>query len=265
MLKEYIQELVSEVLRGFNLAKFKAISATNHREDDYHVQKLNAKPTKTLTKSKEQEYAEASLPLLGTGSSRVTFALSGGKVLKIATNQAGYSQNKAESDIWISSQSPYITTVYDFAPDYKWIISEIVKEMNTTSFAKTFGISRVALGDISFMKPKSFEDFVKRTTFRINNAKGEIQSIKSRLALTKGMKRLHLEDEIDENESIVREKSALLENKAFMSFLEGLIILVNKENMEWGDVASKHFGTNLQGQIKLLDYGLTPEVFDKFY
>jgi hypothetical protein len=38
-------------------------------------------------------------PYMGSGSSRIVYALSTGKVLKIATNDKGIAQNEAEFEI----------------------------------------------------------------------------------------------------------------------------------------------------------------------
>jgi len=269
MLKEYIEELVNEVLRGFNFNKFRAISGTNHREDDYHVKKELERPEKFLSKSKEQEYAEQFLPFLGKGSSRVTFAFSGGKVLKIATNQAGYGQNKAEVQVWTFTQSSIVTEVYDHSPDYKWIISEIVKPFPIFDFFNSLGINYHQWQFMAGLyKLRSFEDFKTQINEKILYYNESIVYLNKQLEDPRKLFPYEIarnKETIEEHQVEIEDLQNIFSNEKFLSFMENLINLVNGQKLEWGDIVPKHFGRTVKGEIKLLDYGYNDEVSDKFY
>ena len=280
-----VEELVTEVLRGFNLAKFKAISATNYREDAFHVQRkprADSPLAKSfefdLAKSKEQEYAEASLPKLGTGSSRVVFALSGGKVLKIATNQAGYGQNQAEADMWNKTHSAYITEVYDFAPDYKWIIAELVKPLSESGLMTYLGTTEEIFSDIRWSNPSSIERVKNLFQRKVDEYQATMDEYENRIKI-----KLSLQDEnpyimqqnkqfadeykkqIEVSKKYRDEKQAVLDNERLMSFVEGVIELIVNNDLSWNDIHEDHIGRNIQGQLKLLDYGYTDSVSKQYY
>lgn len=111
LLENAIETLISEVLRGFNLNKFKTIPSI--------IGKI--------------KYANSILPKLGKGSSRIVFALSGDKVLKIAKNEKGFAQNNAELELFTSPDTkPVVARIYDAAQDNSWLISEIVKPFSNS-------------------------------------------------------------------------------------------------------------------------------------
>lgn len=90
----------------FNFKKFKSLENTNM---------LNA-------------YAESFLEKLGQGSSRAAYVLSNRYVLKIAINQKGIAQNKAELKIASDSQTKeFIANVHTNDDDLKWIVLDIVR------------------------------------------------------------------------------------------------------------------------------------------
>jgi hypothetical protein len=79
-------------------------------------------------------YAEKHLEYLGGGSSREVFMLSNKYVLKIIGEDegAGKAQNEAEVDLYTNpSVKPLVTKIYDFDKEYNWIISELVRELNS--------------------------------------------------------------------------------------------------------------------------------------
>jgi hypothetical protein len=67
--------------------------------------------------------------LLGKGSSRKVVDIGNGKVLKIAFNEKGISQNEAEVEIFNSDNSDYyelglFAKIYDYSSNYKYVIME---------------------------------------------------------------------------------------------------------------------------------------------
>lgn len=77
-------------------------------------------------------YAKKFLQQLGKpGSSRTAFLLSSKYVLKIAHNEKGIGQNESERDTSAASNdSPLITRVYAADDQNRWLIVDLVKELN---------------------------------------------------------------------------------------------------------------------------------------
>jgi hypothetical protein len=67
-----------------------------------------------------------------TGSGRATFLIDSSKVLKLAVNNKGVAQNELEEKI---SNDPdvnsIVTRVFKSAPDHSWIVSQVVRELNS--------------------------------------------------------------------------------------------------------------------------------------
>ena len=89
---------------------------------------------KLFSEKQAYEYAMARLQFLGKGSSRAVFLYDSGKVLKIAygMRSAGKAQNKAEVDVFSNPLAkPVVAKVFDYDRDFHWIISELVKPLDT--------------------------------------------------------------------------------------------------------------------------------------
>lgn len=76
--------------------------------------------------------ARDKLPALGEGSSRAAFLLDSKRVLKVAINNKGLAQNKAEYEL---SQhpgvAPLVTRIFRVGKDYSWLVSELVRPLRT--------------------------------------------------------------------------------------------------------------------------------------
>lgn len=88
-------------------------------------------------------YADSFLQVLGEGSSRVAYALSSNKVLKIALNGKGVDQNIAELDVFTNpATKPMVAKVQDYDPEYRWIIADSVRIFNSEEeFEKETGVN----------------------------------------------------------------------------------------------------------------------------
>lgn len=93
-------------------------------------------------------YAMATLPSLGYGSSRVVYDM-GDKVLKLAYNDAGIAQNSLEARL--TGRTPYFAHVYDISPKGWWIISEKITPFRTSQeFADHTGLEMQLLKDYAY-------------------------------------------------------------------------------------------------------------------
>lgn len=244
-LRGIIESVVSEVLRGFNLAKFKATPG------------LDAKIA----------YAESVLPLMGMGSSRIVFALSGGKVLKIARNPKGLAQNEAEQDIYTDpTTKPVIARIFDADPGNEWVIAEVVQplagnrgawEAATGFDFWTFSEVLNAWEDAGMPDGGQYlQNLANQWQARLNDLvlKGQNQSQMYKITQRRLRNYLRIA------------KSPLV--KGVMNLVrQGLVVAdlahINKEKTS--DNVIGHYGKTIDGRIVLLDYGYTGEVWAKHY
>ena len=269
LLKEMVRELVKEALGGFSISKFKAISANAERNaGDPGYGEDDIPGFDNVLMAPEIDYAEKHLPLLGEGSSRITYALDSAKVLKIALNRAGEAQNETEAEIWFKTRSPYITTVYDFAPNNKWIISEIVKPIEGEDITKILGVDQHLFQTFLNNKPKSLKDIL--TVFKgklqysqdiLNNKRTYLE----RNDMIDSHEKESIEDDIEFEIGESKNLQAAISNKAFLDFMKAIIDLANINKLQWGDIHKDHFGRNAQGQLKLFDFGYSSSVAKSHY
>lgn len=237
LLEETIGLLVQEVLRGFNFNLFKDISRKDVRprgkeEEEAFVWDGKSHP--------EVAYATQNLPKIGEGSSRIVFAFSSSKVLKIAKNEWGIAQNKAELELFThSANNSLATKIFDYSPDYKWIVSEIVKpfENRRGAFTSHLGFNEDVLQNI-FFNHKTFIDFQRQT------------------------EREPLPDEEDTSwfAQKIRERKKILANPKATQFIEDMFEMIKTHKLHPGDLVPEHFGLTVDGQIRLFDYGYNQEV-----
>lgn len=181
-------------------------------------------------------YARKNLKFLGAGSSRVTFLLTTGHVLKVAKNAAGAAQNEAEVDIYTNPKTkPIVTKIYDYADDFSWIVSEIVKEFtNESQFQKV-----AKIGDFDIY------DIVRYATMRAKSPTGTWNNEGGGLHLPQGEK-----FEIDARNKLIDSIASLIKNTNLMP----------------NDLKpAKHWGVTANGRLVLLDYGFTKNVSINHY
>lgn len=215
LLREFVQQILQERIRSkhFDLREFKSLRSPQMCID----------------------YAEmAGLEDLFSGSSRQAYALSSGKVLKVALpeNQAaGRAQNEAEVEIYTNPKTkPLVTKVYDYDSRYKWIIVELVRPLDESAneeFESQFGV-----------------DFYTMTAAGFAKSTGR-----------------DLDEILDQ-----REIEALEKNPKARQFLQSYVNLVNLNNVGESDMSNAgHWGKTADGRIVLLDFGATEDVLAKHY
>lgn len=191
------------------------------------------------------EYANSRLEHLGRGSSRTVYALTSNKVLKIAaslysdgTSEAGIAQNKAEVDVYTNPDiKPIVVAIYDADSNYRWLISEIVRPLNSSSeFRNLTGL------DLHDLIQKAVQ--IKRKTLTINEA----------------LKELAMDWDADDYDNV--DLSSFGKEKELFLAVVGLL----KYGLEHGDLGRyDHWGKTKSGRIVILDYGFTTQVADEYY
>ena len=89
---------------------------------------------------KKVEYCRQKLgPDFGQGSSRIVFDFTDSAVLKLAYNEKGIAQNRAEYEM--SKKYPIVTKIFKVGKDYSWILSENVLPCEGRDFDAFLGYS----------------------------------------------------------------------------------------------------------------------------
>lgn len=205
-------------------------------------------------------YAEERLKALGVGSSRQTFLFSAKKVLKIAMNESGFAQNKTEYEMYSKFKNlDLFTNIYKVGPKNNlgpiYLVSELVREFKEEEeFDAISSIPFNLVGMfISILKYKggTFEEAIGRCKRRM---KEDI-------------------DYYTENDMEVPQEYLyfldVLNGKINLEeqpILKGIFKLNRESDINLGDFyAISHWGKTTDNKVVLLDYGLTEEIWEKYY
>lgn len=216
------------------------VSDTRHRD---RGNKFVLSEFKTLGSAKAfSNYASGRLHLLGSGSSRTVFSLSSSKVLKIAHLRddkigAGIGQNKAEVDVYNKLKSESICAkVFDFDPEYNWIISEAVRPMK--DHAEFYSLNGINLQDVYFIA-----------------------------------RHLEYENNIDETYESLQEwyddrpkyTSEMPPRDKFDRWAEIVKSLLDQDLVSGDLEPPGHWGITPSRNTVILDYGFTNGIYEEFY
>jgi hypothetical protein len=108
-------------------------------KDSNNVKTILKNLQKLETYHARKKYAERNLKHLSSGSSRIVYLTPTKTVVKLAKNDKGIAQNKAESNKKLS-ESKYVNKILACADDYSWIETSFLKKMTAKQFAKATGI-----------------------------------------------------------------------------------------------------------------------------
>lgn len=144
----------------------------------------DSKDLKTILKNLEElenynsrkEYAEKNLKHLSSGSSRIVYLTPEKTILKLAKNDKGIAQNKAESNPKMKSK--YLNEVISSAKDNSWMETHYLDKITVKDFEEMtdlkfedFGDAiRYALksvsGNTDIKKPKNFDEVEKSEIYK---------------------------------------------------------------------------------------------------
>jgi len=217
---------------------------------------------------------------VGQGSSRIVYEMPGtGKVLKMAINNKGVGQNKAELEISLKvhmemGQYPIVTKIFghDKESEPTWLIAESVEPIDYT---KDF----LAITGIPFNVVKLFnrygEHFDKNITDELLSKAIGGPNLNDILAIKMINKKLEsgtaenpqaletyikvLQDRIKASKEIT--PAEIRANPMFDSLMK--LFDLGLDNGDSTDL--RHWGKTEDGRAVLLDYGLTEEVMGKHY
>lgn len=249
-LIDYLLENMDEAsLRGFSLNILKKETKRLKAEAGY---------IEDISYGLSQLAEKYDLPYMGRGSSRVVYALSTGKVLKISRDERGLAQTEAEVSVWSNPSTKEVAAqVFDFDPDYNWSVMEIARTFKVPyrnykgSLEQELGIP-TAYG-VVFTIGEIVNQFLLGVSEGLSaELENKFEDLKEKKKLTRGQEivlRKRLDDYI----------------KNPHPFVGKIKELVNNNDLNTGDLVSDHFGKTADGRIVLIDYGLTEDVAQEFY
>lgn len=279
-IKSIVQEEITllEKLRGtFDWNTFKSLSSLDEMEQ--YCLKTLGKP-------------------LGKGSSRIVFALSSNKVLKLAKNisggDKGRAQNKLEVETFTNPKAKAVVAkIYDYDPAYNWIISEITRPFKSSiKPEQAIGIDSDTFEEIlrySLMgKTQSFDQTMRHLTGKaeedLKNIKRDEEALRAEQELLdSGFFDYEGETELRLHKTQIKNKEKDLGWRTFevekllakfskmnvsrlKPLIDGLIAMRDEINLDVNDIMRMdHYGLTADGRIVLIDYGYDLEVGRKFY
>lgn len=151
----------------------------------------NSKELKTIlsniadleTYQARKKYAEANLSHLSSGSSRIVYEAPDGTIIKLASNDKGIAQNKAESNPKMKSK--FLNEIINYDKKYSWIQTHFLKKIKVGDFKEMTGIDfddfgdsiRYGLKDVSGnsdkKKPECFDKVSKSEIYKEMHRIGE--------------------------------------------------------------------------------------------
>lgn len=186
------------------------------------------------------------------GSSRIAYVLSNDKVLKIAKNNAGIAQNKAETDIASKSNSSIFTKIYDHHPNYIWIVAELVEPLVSSNMNRVAGI----FGANIFPNTSYFNEFMGY----MMDTKGDVD---------KALEKYEIKQvpwASKENPNIGKDIQNEQAKANIKHFFNELVDFAKKGNVVLDDMLhTSSLGISADDRIVVLDFGFTPEIGVKFY
>jgi len=130
---------------------------------------------KLETYQARKKYAEKNLKHLSSGSARIVYKAPDGTIIKLAKNDKGLAQNKAEANPKMKSK--FLNEIIDYSKNYVWIQTHFLKKIKVGDFEEMTGLDFNDFGDsISYGlkaisenthdKPKSFDEVSKSDIYK---------------------------------------------------------------------------------------------------
>lgn len=131
---------------------------------------------KLETYNARKNYAERNLEHLSSGSSRIVYLTPGKTIVKLAKNDKGIAQNKAEANP--KMQSKYLNKIISCANNYSWCETYFLEKITEKEFEEMTGLNFDEFGDAiryglknvsgntDKEKPENFEKIAKSDIYK---------------------------------------------------------------------------------------------------
>ncbi len=203
---------------------------------------LSPNTLKTMSLRDVYKFATKNYVELGTGSSRTAYAINPRKVLKIAKNSKGLAQNQEEAELYQKSSNKFLfAKTFDHAPDFSWLVSELVRPLNNKIEFNTLS----GVNYDTYMKILEASDDVGELGLMIKSVPLGFIRMGAKF---RHLSNLEYIEELNDN-----------------PFLHAIVDTIQQHELGRGDLILSHFGKTADGRIALLDYGFTWKVADNHY
>lgn len=184
----------------------------------------------------------------GKGSSRTVYVINTKKCLKLAYNDKGKAQNRAEWEIFSTTPNQEMyAKIFKHGEDFGWLESELVRPLkDENEFETTTGVWFTVFKDVA-------EKIIKS---EIDTPEEFDQYAKARFAAMK------------EQETSLKIFKRVVQSFSSMkkSGLASLLFSAKSNGLKLGDIVEAgHYGKTATGRVVMLDYGFTSDVWENFY
>lgn len=131
--------------RILKISQYFYLLATNGESEAKNLKSILKSLEELDTYNARKEYADKHLKHLSSGSSRIVYLTDQDTVIKLAKNDKGLAQNKAEANVKMKSK--FINKVLKHGPEYMWIEVAHLKKMTVKNFKKMTGLEFEDFGD----------------------------------------------------------------------------------------------------------------------
>lgn len=129
LLRDYVRQVIAEAIRTRKDIPYKWKGSTK-----FEWEKFKSLPAQEIMVA----YAMNYLDTLGKGSSRIAFALTSKKVLKVAMNPKGIAQNDAEMKIYTDpATEDMVAKIHDADEQNRWLVSDLVRPIKSEAEFKS--------------------------------------------------------------------------------------------------------------------------------
>lgn len=185
-----------------------------------------------------KQYCDDRLEKIGKGSSRIAYKVDNEKALKLAFNQKGIAQNRAECD-WFKNNYEVFGKVYEADTDnYYWVEMELARKPKQSDFKTILGISWVETCDLI------------KYCFELN----------SKYSYLKTMYYSTMVEQLYEKMVINEESDFFVSFQQYVYDYQPFSVLDYTDMRNWGVV-----NRNGTEQLVIIDTGLDEEVYNQFY
>ena len=179
-------------------------------------------------------YCEARLERIAQGSSRIVYRVDDEKVLKLAKNNKGVAQNSVEIRLGTEPYYTCFADVYEYDENGLWVEMEICRKAKKSDFKSIYGVPFEALCCM-------MQDFAN------NMGRGKYNQYSDYRDMVQQI--------WDGEENDLQDLFMSIQEYIGGEMLNGV-----------GDLCRiSSWGVDSEGYFKLVDYGLTDEVYNNFY
>lgn len=181
-------------------------------------------------------YCEERLQRISQGTSRIVYRVDDEKVLKLAKNKKGIAQNEVEIRLGTEPYYTCFADVYEYDENGLWVEMEICRRAKKSDFKAIYGVPFEVLCCMMYQQAENQSP--RKSWYR----------------------------PFADYEPIVQQVWEGEENDLQMLFMSLQEYIGGEMLSGVGDLCRiSSWGIDSEGYFKLVDYGLTDEVFDNFY